>query len=260
MNSRHWGLRGVTAAALATVIGVGGATTGAAAPVDHDRRSGPVALAPADGGGWRQGDLALAPNDNRAVDRFLDRARNAEKSISPRVRAAAVMSGADLQGFDHRLKSADSLKRKVATWMRSDDGLTVNKALSEINDSVRYTLVWPSGAYASGVTEASSLLAVWGDDSVRWANTWDRKEGYKAVNAAWREPGGHRYEVQFHTPQSKAAQERTHKLYEEQRLPGTSPARVEELRAQQNQIFAAVPVPAGATALRAPVGAPAPVG
>ncbi|WP_051836733.1 hypothetical protein [Streptomyces sp. NRRL WC-3742] len=58
--------------------------------------------------------------------------------------------------------------------------------------------------------------------------------------------------MQFHTPVGKAAQEGTHKLYEEERLPGTSPERAQELQAQQDAIFAAVPVPAGATSLTAP--------
>lgn len=266
MNSRHWGIRGVATAALVAALGAGTAATGSAATADgtggsQDQKVKTAATTPADSGGWQQGGLELTPNDNRAVERFLDRAKKAEKSISPRVRAAAVMSGAELQGFDHRLKSGDSLKRKVATWMKGDDGLTVNKALSEINDSVRYTFVWSSGEYTSGVTRASSLLAAWGDDSTRWSNTWNRTGGYKAVNAAWREPGGHIYEVQFHTPQSKKAQETTHKLYEEQRLPSTPPERVKELQAQQAEIFTAVPVPAGAEGLKAPrTREPAPVG
>ncbi|NLU68976.1 ATP nucleotide 3'-pyrophosphokinase [Streptomyces sp. HNM0574] len=265
MNSSHRGIRTVATAALVTALSAG-AVQASAAPAEsgQDSRRGTAAApgpagpetrpvpAPGTSEGWQQGDLRLSPNDNRTVDRFLDRARTAEKDISPRVRAAAVMSGAELKGFDHRLKSPDSLKRKVATWMKEDPGLTVNNALSGINDSVRYTLVWPTGEYTSGVTRASGLLSAWGDDSVRWANTWSRDRGYKAVNAAWREPGGHVYEVQFHTPESKQAQETTHKLYEEQRLPSTPPERREELQAQQGEIFAAVPVPAGAVDLRAP--------
>ncbi|MEU8996958.1 ATP nucleotide 3'-pyrophosphokinase [Streptomyces caniferus] len=244
--------RAATAAALATALGLGAVHTAAASAAS----SAPVSVRPAGtdpDGGWHQNGLRLKAADNKKVDAFVRRARNAERAISPEVRAAARISHAELIGFDQRLKSPDSLKRKVATWMRESPGQTVDESLSMINDSVRFTLQWPAGSYSQGVHTASGLLSAWGNDSTRWANTWNRTAGYKAINSAWRAPRSHQlFEVQFHTPESKAAQLETHKLYEEQRLPGTPPARVRELQAQQNAIFAAVPVPPGAERLTAP--------
>ncbi|MER6305122.1 ATP nucleotide 3'-pyrophosphokinase [Streptomyces sp. NPDC001657] len=231
--------RAATAAALATALGLGAVPATAAAGADH--------------GGWHQDGLSLNAADNKKVDAFVARARRAERSISPQVRAAAKISHAELVGFDHRLKSPDSLKRKVATAMRQTPGRTVDASLGTINDAVRFTLQWPDAKYSQGVTTASALLSAWGNDSTRWSNTWDRTDGYKAINSAWRAPRSHqRFEVQFHTPQSKAAQLETHKLYEEQRLPGTPPEKVHELQQKQNAIFAAVPVPPGAERLTAP--------
>ncbi|MFJ9414852.1 ATP nucleotide 3'-pyrophosphokinase [Streptomyces sp. NPDC101227] len=248
--------RAATAAALASALALGAVHTAtASAPSATQTRAGTP------DGGWHQDGLSLNAADNKTVDAFVARARRAERSISPQVRAAARLSHADLTGFDQRLKSPDSLKRKVATRMRETPGRTVNASLAEINDAVRFTLQWPSGRYSRGVTTAAGLLSSWGNDSTRWTNTWPRAAGYKAINSAWREPrSGQRFEVQFHTPQSKAAQLDTHKLYEEQRLPGTSRERARELQEQQNAIFAAVPVPAGAERLTAPVRRlPAPV-
>jgi hypothetical protein len=169
------------------------------------------------------------------------------------VRTAALISGAELIGFDHRLKSADSLKRKVATSLLEHPERDVNDALAGISDSVRYTLQWPDGRYTEGVALAASVLSEWGNATTKWSNTWGRAKGYKAINSAWRAPRSeHLFEVQFHTPASKHAQEVTHKLYEEQRLPSTSPERAKELQAQQDAIFAAVPVPPGADGLTAP--------
>ncbi|MFI1252190.1 ATP nucleotide 3'-pyrophosphokinase [Streptomyces netropsis] len=247
------GRRGAVAAALAAAMGVGMAPTAAwAAPGPAggaDRTSRSIAR----DDGWHGDGLELDAADNHAVDAFLKQAEEAEKEISPRVRAAAVLSEAELIGFDQRLKSPDSLKRKVATSMKETPGQTVNQALATMKDSVRYTLQWPDGKYTSGVTLAANLLSAWGDDAVKWSNTWDRPKGYKGINSAWREPRwGHSYEVQFHTPASKKAQLDTHKIYEEQRLPGTPPERAKELQAQQDAIFAAVPVPARAAGLTAP--------
>ncbi|WP_310727733.1 ATP nucleotide 3'-pyrophosphokinase [Streptomyces sp. N2A] len=232
--------RAATAAVLAGALGLGAVPAAAAAGTDH-------------GGGWHQDGLSLNAADNKKVDAFVARARRAERSISPQVRAAAKISHAELVGFDHRLKSPDSLKRKVATAMRQTPGRTVDASLGTINDAVRFTLQWPDAKYSQGVTTASALLSAWGNDSTRWSNTWGRTDGYKAINSAWRAPRSHQlFEVQFHTPQSKAAQLETHKLYEEQRLPGTPPEKVRELQEKQNAIFAAVPVPPGAERLTAP--------
>ncbi|MGG2462213.1 ATP nucleotide 3'-pyrophosphokinase [Streptomyces sp. RGM 3693] len=253
-TARRTVTRAVLTAALATALGMGAVHTATATPAAPARTADP--------GGWSQDGLHLNAADNKKVDAFVDRARQAERSISPQVRTAALLSHATVVGFAQRLKSPDSLKRKVASRMQETPGQSVETSLAQLNDAVRYTLQWPSGQYTQGVTEVAGLLSSWGNDSTRWSNTWSRAKGYKAINAAWRAPrSGQVFEVQFHTPQSKAAQLQTHKIYEEQRLPGTPPERVRELQAQQDAIFAAVPVPAGAERLTAPVRrtpAPAP--
>ncbi|MFD9563096.1 ATP nucleotide 3'-pyrophosphokinase [Streptomyces sp. NPDC059994] len=262
MNISRTVSRAATAAALAAALSVGAIQSATSAP--PVQRAGtartvnvpvfaPVFKEPLDDGSWRGDGLSLNAADNAKVDAFIDRAKKAERSISPQVRAAALLSGAELIGFDHRLKSADSLKRKVATSLLEHPGRHVNDALAGISDSVRYTLQWPEGHYTEGVTIAASVLSTWRNDNTKWSNTWGRAKGYKAINSAWRAPRSeHLFEVQFHTPASKYAQEATHKLYEEQRLPGTTPERAVELQAQQDAIFAAVPVPAGADRLTAP--------
>ncbi len=153
--------RAATAAALASALGLGAVhtatasvavaspPTGVAAP-----RSAPAADRPATDpdGGWHQDGLELTAADNQKVDAFVTRARQAERSISPLVRAAAELSDARLIGFDQRLKSPDSLKRKVATAMREAPGQTVDRSLATINDAVRFTLQWPADEYSTGVT------------------------------------------------------------------------------------------------------------
>ncbi|WP_051836734.1 hypothetical protein [Streptomyces sp. NRRL WC-3742] len=118
------------------------------------------------------------------MDASLAEARDAEREITPRVQAAAALSEATLVGCDHRLKSPESLKRKIATALQTQPGEDVNQALSQINDSVRYTLQWPEGRYGAGVVVASSLLSAWGDDSVKWSNTWGRAKGDEGINSA----------------------------------------------------------------------------
>lgn len=250
--------RAVTALALSAIVGLGLAD-GAQATSAQDNTVHPSAQSAIEDGGWQgEGGLSLSPADNARVDAYLEQAKKAERSISPQVRAAAVLSAAEVIGFDRRLKSPDSLKRKVATSMKEHPGQNVGEALARISDSVRYTLQWPDHRYSVGVTIASRTLAAWGNDNTKWTNRWNGK-GYKGLNTGWQTPrSGHPFEIQFHTPTSKWAQEETHKLYEEQRLPTTTPERAKELQEQQDAIFAMVPVPPDAdrlTAPRAPVTA-----
>ncbi|MEU3449398.1 ATP nucleotide 3'-pyrophosphokinase [Streptomyces thermolilacinus] len=261
MNTQRALPRAVAATALASALALCAPATATAAPTTATAATTATATATATKtttkaqDGWQQDGLRLNAADNAKVDAFIADARQAERTISPQVRAAAWLTDAELIGFDNRLKSPDSLKRKVATAMKEAPGQSVEATLATINDAVRYTLQWPDARYTTGVVAASSHLAAWGNDSVRWKNTWGGS-GYKGVNSGWREPrSGMRFEIQFHTPASKWAQEETHKLYEEQRLPGTSPERKKQLQAQQNAIFAAVPVPEGADRLTAPAPA-----
>ncbi|MFG2879403.1 ATP nucleotide 3'-pyrophosphokinase [Streptomyces sp. NPDC048337] len=237
--------RSVLVAAFATALALG---------------AGPSAAATSADDGWKgEGGLALSAADNAKVDAYADQAQRAERSISVDVRVAALASGAELVGFDHRLKTPDSLKRKVATSLKEHPEQNVDAVLRSLGDAVRYTLQWPDGTYTDGVSAASALLSAWGNDSTKWSNTWGRTSGYKGLNTGWRAPGsGQLFEVQFHTPASKHAQEVTHLLYEEQRLPSTTPTRKAELQAQQDAVFAAVPVPPGADRLTRPAPLPVP--
>lgn len=226
-----------------------------------------VALAPSamaadqQPGGWEKDGLRLNAEQNHAVEEFVDHAERAEKVITPQIRTVAAWSGAELVGLNHRLKSEDSLKRKVATKLKYDAGQSVYDALEDINDAVRYTFQWSDDEYTDGTRKAATTLAAWRHESVRWSNTWKNRTSYKAVNSAWRDGlTGHKYEIQFHTPASHDAAVRTHPLYEEQRLPSTAPERVAELAAEQGRIFAAVPVPEGAEQLTAPRTVAVPAG
>ncbi|MEU3405342.1 ATP nucleotide 3'-pyrophosphokinase [Streptomyces sp. NPDC006670] len=257
MSTHHLGR---TAAVLAAALALATATTGltayAATPSDSTGKHATAVRCADDPDGWHRDGLCLDATDNRKVDAYLAHARAAEKEISSDVKAAAILSQAELVGFDHRLKSPDSLKRKVATDLKEHPERNTDDVLARLTDAVRYTLQWSDKDYVAGVTLASKALSIWDNDSTKWSNTWGRK-GYKGLNTGWRAPGSRQlFEVQFHTPASKYAQEETHKLYEEQRLPSTSPERKKELQEQQDAIFASVPVPDGAPALAAP-GRPA---
>ncbi len=228
-------------------------------PGDADSRStgdsGPLGNQP--DGSWNgENELQLDPNANAAAEQFVQRSTRNEPAITSQMQSIeSDIGNGRLEGLEYRLKGEDSLKRKLATDL-GDDPVSVPEALSEINDSVRYTFEVPDGNYSHGVQRAVDTLQAQGFENIKFKNTWG-EGGYPGINSTWRDPAtGQRFEVQFHSPDSFNAKMSTHETYEQLRLPGNSPERIEQLTKQQNEIFDSVPIPSGATELRVAPGKP----
>ncbi|GCD44849.1 hypothetical protein [Streptomyces paromomycinus] len=203
--------------------------------------------------GWRYEGLYIDAADLRKVNVFLARARKAERTISPQVRSIARRTKATVVGYEDRLRKPESVKRAVARTMQGNPTMTADEALGRINDSVRYILQWPDKSYVKGVQDTTKLLAGWKNANLRWSNTWARPRGYKGINTAWRaNNSGHPYELQFHTPKSRAAQRKSRALYEEAHRSRTTSQRRAQIQGEMNRIYATVPCPAGSQLLNGP--------
>jgi hypothetical protein len=203
-----------------------------------------------DGGGGQQ--LRLNPLENAGADALLARARAAEERLSESMLAIRdEIDGAELAGFDNRLKEADSLKTNLATEL-ARPGITYSQALDIVGrDAVRYTLQFPEGSYAAKVLEGFDQLSSRGFELVRHRNFWGGPD-YQGINSTWRDPvSGQVFEVQFHTAESFAAKTEAHDLYKRSKLAGT-PEEVARLHDAQQEIFDQVPHPPGAEDLRLP--------
>jgi hypothetical protein len=218
---------------------------------DPDPKSG----SPDGGAGPGDGFPVRPGNDvaNSEVDSFIGRARDTEPRITNAIKGISEgVSGSELAGLGFRLKNVDSVQRKVRTDLLENPNLSAREALSQIKDSVRYTMKIRDDGYVDGVREARSRLQAIGYENVSWKNTWG-SDGYRGINSAWRDPAsGQVFEVQFHTPDSLDARMTTHALYERIRLPDTPPDVRQQLTQQQGRIFAGIPVPPGAPLLRQP--------
>lgn len=227
-------------------------------------RGGGGPTTPSSDGGWDGPEgLHLTPEQNAAADAFLAHSAQSEPGISSVMQQAAGQTGANMIGFDHRLKTPDSFKRKLAQYLRENPNRTVDQGLANMKDSVRYTMSYPGEgtAYADGVNSTLQQFRDAGYENVKFKNTWEQPRPasedspgsmYQGINSFWRDPNTNQtFEVQFHTPQSFQAKEGdTHDLYEEQRLlPETDPRYV-ELQQQQKQVFDNVPRPVGASGLQ----------
>jgi hypothetical protein len=208
-------------------------------------------------GGWAWKGLELDPPANRIADDALAARRAAEgrdgegnyaeTGITPAMRQVeAELEHGTLVPDTERfaLKSPDRFKEKLAKLITRYPDQPVDGLASAIHDGIRYTLLFPGEHYAAGAAEATRLLSDRGYQLELRKPSWD-DASYRGMNCRWSD-GTVQFEVQFHTPESWEAKQKTHDIYEKLCDSRTTPQECGRLEHQQREIVAAVPVPPGA--------------
>lgn len=168
-----------------------------------------------------------------------------EPAISAAVRSAVTaVEGAELIRFETRLKTEQSLFRKVQKVLAANIEWTAAEAAASVDDAVRYTVVLDEDGYWQHNEVIGAQITGLGYPAVRKPAGWNFR-GYRGANNTYLGPGGLEFEVQVHTTDSLTAATVNHPKYEEERGPRTSRARRSRLRSEQQQTWNAVPVPAG---------------
>lgn len=233
-------------------VGAAGEHHGDAARGEHAGPKGDQHVSPNKGGApeSHSNGISLNAEQNAAANKFLEQARRAEPDITKSLRGIVDnVPGSQFIGLGDRLKTEESFKRKLYTFVVTNPNLSTAEHLAEMRDSVRYTVQLPHELYTATTQQTIDRLVAEGYEPVRLTNTWGQP-GYQGFNSAWREPTtGHTFEVQFHTPASFDAKTQTHVLYEEERLPSTSPQRVKELQDEKGRVFDSVPRPSGSSSI-----------
>jgi hypothetical protein len=201
-------------------------------------------------GSWRgAGDRYLDAPANTAVNQACDRFHHIEQNlITPALhRIEAEDSTRDLVGLDHRLKSPDRIKEKVADTVAEQPDVTAEEAVTDVPDAIRFTFRYEENRYAQGVKADIARLNATGCEMVQLKNLWE-DDHYRGINSRWREATtGQLFEVQFHTQSSFETKQLTHDAYERLRNPETPRAELRELRKLQEEVSAKVPIPPGVT-------------
>ncbi|MGH2684833.1 MAG: hypothetical protein ACRDJP_05125 [Actinomycetota bacterium] len=180
-----------------------------------------------------------------AARRLVALAELDAEDLTETVSHAARLANADLVGLDNRIKSVESLRRKLADLMAQDPTLTVDEGAERVYDVLRFTVVAEPDRYMAVHDGVLVTLAAQGVAIVQDANHWAGPR-YRGINSQLMATGHRRFEVQFHTRDSYAAVKATRGLYEEFRHAATPPPRRAELAAQIGAVFARVPVPPAA--------------
>jgi hypothetical protein len=204
-------------------------------------------------GSWRgSGNQYLSPEQHTRTEQLIAGVRDAEQTVSGHMREIEQdnASGSRLAGWGHRLKGDDRLKEKIAEKVEHEPGRTPAESLRGINDAVRYTFCSEPSDYPDAYRNIKGMLEERGYTMFYSKNHWSDDPDYKGINTRWATPEGHRFELQFHTPESlHAKQTVTHGCYERIRNPLTSDDERGELGAFQRAVSSWVSVPAQARTL-----------
>ena len=154
-----------------------------------------------------------------------------------------------LYGFEFRLKSFDSLYRKI----KSDaldylkDGYSKDEAYNEaskkIHDGNRYTFVIKDNDFTNDYFKVQKTLEKKGYKLIKCKNTLSNTNSpYRGINNQY-ELNGNYVEIQFHTKQSIEIKEKNHKLYEISRLKETPDDVKEKLQLEMKENNSKLTIP-----------------
>lgn len=198
--------------------------------------------------GMADGEPDLSQYEPAAVaeaDQIAFSASMLEPSTTAFLQGVAGETGGQMMGLQHRLKTKESLTRKIDDRMRSGN-LTAQEVGSTISDSLRYTMMFDPKKYSAGVEATLAELSKQGFQA-RTKNYWIAGSPYKGINVALTSPDGKPVELQFHTPKSLLVKEHAnHYLYEEQRILPENSKGYRDLQSRMISNSNAIPTPKGA--------------
>lgn len=158
-----------------------------------------------------------------------------EAILTPELLRIADKNGVLTRGIKHRLKSLQSLTRKIETDYVLLKGKGLQTSLADVSgnkikDTTRYTFILDENNFADKTYKIIADLESTGAKVIKFSNTFGKDTPYWGLNLQLQTASGSKYEVQFHTQQSLFVKEyENHPLYEEFRDPNTTPERIKEL-------------------------------
>lgn len=157
------------------------------------------------------------------VRNIFAKVKAVEPTVTETLQGLASNVGGSMAGLEFRLKSPDSLERKIRDTAKIERQ-PVAKVAENIKDALRYTMIFPADQYRKGVADTDAKMADLGFKKIKSADYWStlgpdgKLAVYKGINNAYEDSNGVKFELQFHTPDSLAVKEHNHSLYEQARL------------------------------------------
>jgi hypothetical protein len=188
-----------------------------------------------------------SPEANSAAQRIRDKVALVEPALTETIVDIADSIGAEMGGLEHRLKTEKSLARKIQDDSREHNG-SIERAASNINDAVRYTLIFKPEVYTESAIKTIDGMRDAGYQFERVKNFWKKGDDYQGINGKVRHPDGFLFEVQFHTKSSFDTKEKTHPL-REKRIASPNVKEQWKLFSQGVRMASKTVIPAGVLAV-----------
>lgn len=180
------------------------------------------------------------------ASQLFEKAKAHEPRITKDVMDSVNGTSAKMYGLEHKLKTEESLTRKIRTDSE-EKKIAPFDAASDIKDGVRYTALSPDNDFTSNYYKIKDSLAKKGYSEVRCKNYFDLyRQGqvkHKSVQSVFQSDDGYLFEMQFQTKASQDAKDKKVPIYEERRKPGLSKERQEALERQMVELAENVPDP-----------------
>lgn len=181
-------------------------------------------------------------------ENLYKKAQEKEPIISNDIYSAVSGTSGKMYGLEHRLKTKESLNRKIKTDSE-EKGISIEESASGIKDAVRYTVLSKDNDFVKNYNTVKSNLEKKGYSEARCKNYFDLynkgEVKHKSVQSVFKTPDGYLFEVQFQTPASQKAKNDKLPLYEEARKAGIKPERRAQLEYQMELLAEKVPNPKG---------------
>ncbi|MEE2061561.1 hypothetical protein [Rhodococcus artemisiae] len=162
---------------------------------------------------------------------------------------AALPSGARMHGLVFRMKSPDSLARKLDQRCKKAPFTPPEQHAADITDVVRYTAISRPDQVVATARSMADGLAACGWTVVEAEQSYLEGNQYKGLHMLARHSSGHIAEFQFHTDASQQLKDETHVDYEKARDTRVPAAERAALTEKMTARWAKLSTPAGLAAL-----------
>jgi len=185
------------------------------------------------------------------ADVILNKANTIEKLVTPQLQFNASQTGARLEGLEFRMKTRDSLIRKLTSRLKRLIANNTSLQLyiprladifNEVDDVLRYTIITEADHYSETVLSFLENLKKEFDCAIKSYSYWKRNSTYLGINS-FIKIADFTFEIQFHTNESwNLKQSESHDLYENFRILPNSYAKY-LLYVNMKKIWNIVPIP-----------------
>lgn len=152
-----------------------------------------------------------------AAKKLLAQRVSEEPGITSLVRKSVKDAGGKMEGLEYRLKSEDSLTRKIVDNI-AEKNISAKEAVNEIFDVNRYTGIFNGKVLINQAKQIRGEIEKNGFKVVKVANTFGKRGAYQGLHFVFKHSDGRVFELQFHTPQSIKIKNEIHEFYEEFRV------------------------------------------